>query len=379
MAFGFLKTRFILYFMLLVALGVFLFNSLLTRQSAIMYRYFIEKPSAYNLERAERLSTSIYNSFKKEVLIPSIENIEAFIKKYNDIPFLSVNFIYSDASGNMKSVVGDVKDIDILNAEYVYQIRSGTENIGTLLVYDINKEYKKGLGEYDHILNVTRVSFSFLLIFLLSIFIYREYSVSMEHRKRIAEYQAVHDGLTGMYTNKYFKEHLAQEMKKSRRSGLPLCLLMCDVDHFKRFNDTYGHLAGDVVLQHVARIIAENVRESDIVARYGGEEFAVILLDTGAKKGHDAAKRTTPPFTEESLMIAQRIKKKIETARVRLDSDTEVGVTMSVGLSFYTDETEHTQSSLVHEADQALYQSKNNGRNRITVSYPGKDETVEYV
>jgi len=159
-----------------------------------MYRYFIEKPAAYNLERAERISSSIYKSFKEEVNTPSLDLIKKFVGKYNEIPFLSVNFIYKNSEGVMKSILEDVKEMDILSAEYVYPIKFGQREVGTLLVYDINKEYKKGLEEYSHMLILTRVFFSIMLFLLFFIIFYREYSTKIENEKQIAEYQAVHDG-----------------------------------------------------------------------------------------------------------------------------------------------------------------------------------------
>jgi len=91
---------------------------------------------------------------------------------------------------------------------------------------------------------------------------------------------AVTDGLTGLYNHRHFHERLALEVERSQRSGLPLSLLMLDVDHFKQFNDSFGHPAGDEVLRQLARVFADTRRANDVVARYGGEEFAVILVDT---------------------------------------------------------------------------------------------------
>ena len=368
MKLAFLKTRFIGYLVLLSVIGGFLFNFLLTRQSTIMYKYFIEKPTSYNLERAERLASSIYQSFKKEVPTPSLENIKVFLDKYNDIPFLSVNFIYKDDDGIMRSAAMDVKEIDILSAEYVYPIRYGDKEIGSLLVYDINKEYKRGLTEYDHMLNVTRLYFIVLIVLLISVLVYREYSAKIEHDKRIAEYQAVHDGLTGLYTQKYFKEHLDREIARSKRYGNPLSLVMCDIDHFKKFNDTYGHLAGDHMLKTVAQIIEENVRSSDIVARYGGEEFAILLMEAGPEEAASVAKRLKK-LTEEALEVADRIKEKVQSTEIEVDHK-HVGVTLSLGVSSYNASPDYKPEYLIGEADHALYESKNGGRNRITVFNP---------
>jgi len=368
MKLSFLKTRFIGYLVLLSVISWFMFNFLLNTQSVIMYKYFIEKPTDYNLERAERLASSIYQSFKQEVPSPTLENIQNFINKYNDIPFLSVNFIYQDDKGLMRSVSEDVKEVDILSAEYVYPIKRGNQEIGTLLVYDINKEYKKGLQEYSHMMNITRVSFAMLLLLLLSIMLFREYNARIEHEKRAAEYRAVHDGLTGLYTHKYFKAHLEREISRSQRYKRPISLIMCDVDRFKKFNDTYGHLAGDKVLQRVSHIITENVRVSDVVARYGGEEFAILLIEAGHDEAKSVAKRLKN-LTEQAFEIADRIKEQVEHTKFTVDHK-YVKVTMSMGLSSYNGEEDYRPDQLISEADLALYESKKSGRNQITIFNP---------
>ncbi|RKY41731.1 MAG: hypothetical protein DRP85_05200 [Candidatus Makaraimicrobium thalassicum] len=370
------KTRFIVYLISLSVISWFLFNFLLNRQSLIMHKYFIEKPTSYNLERAERLASSIYQSFKKEVPVPSLENIQNFIDKYNDIPFLNVNFIYQDDKGLMRSVVEDVKEIDILSAEYVYPVKYGDREMGTLLVYDINKEYKRGLAEYNHMITVTRIFFTILLFLLLSVLLFREYSSLIEHKKRIAEYQAVHDGLTGLYTQKYFKEHLEKEVARSQRYKRPLSLIMCDIDYFKGFNDLYGHLAGDKVLQTVARIIADNVRASDIVVRYGGEEFAVLLIETGFEDAKNIAMRLKK-LTNQALEIADRIKEKVEQTQLDIEHK-KVGVTISMGLSSYKGDAEYKAEHFIGEADHALYESKNSGRNKITLFDPETKKFIKY-
>ncbi len=376
MKFSFLKTRFIAYLALLTILSWFLFNFLLNRQSSIMYQYFIEKPASYNLERAERLSSSIYQSFKKEVPEPSLDKISAFIEKYNDIPFLSVNFVYQDKQGVMRSVLKNVKEVDILNAEYVYPVSYGNREIGTLLVYDINKEYKRGLEEYNNTINITRISFAVLLLLILSVLLYREYSTKIEDEKRLAEYQAVHDGLTGLYTQKYFKEHLEREISRSHRYSRPLSLIMCDVDHFKEFNDTHGHLAGDAALRTVAEIITESVRTSDIVARYGGEEFAVLLMEAGHEEAQSVANRIKT-LTDQAMEVADRIKDKVEHTQIPVDH-THATVTLSMGVSSYGGDPDYKPEYLIGQADHALYESKNNGRNRITIYNPATKEFKQY-
>jgi len=276
----------------------------------------------------------------------------------------------------MKSVREGAQEIDILSAEYVYPIKYGDRDIGTLLVYDINKEYKRGLEEYKHMINITRIFFAILLLLLLSVLIYREYSAKIENEKRIAEYQAVHDGLTGLYTQKYFKEHLEREIHRSKRYKSPLSLVMCDIDHFKDFNDTYGHLAGDRALKTVARIIADNVRSSDIVARYGGEEFAILLMEAGAEEAASVAKRLKS-LADEALEVADRIKERVQNTAIDVDHD-KASVTVSMGISSYNGGDDYKPEYLISEADHALYESKNSGRNLITVFNPQTKEFKNY-
>lgn len=376
MKLAFLMTRSVIYLFLLAVTGWFLFNFLLTSQSAIMYQYFIEKPTTYNLERAERLASSIYKSFKTEISVPTPDNIRQFIERYNDIPFLSVNFLHHDSEGIMRSIIDDVEEIDILSAEYVYPIRYGRQDIGTLLIYDINREYKRGLEEYNNMMNITKGFFAILLSLLLSILVIREYSTKIEEDKKLAQYQAVHDGLTGLYTQKYFKTQLEREIARSRRYKRPVSLIMCDIDYFKKFNDTYGHLAGDHALRTVAGILSSNTRSSDIVARYGGEEFAILLLEAGVEEVKSVAKRVKF-LTEEALDIASRIKSEVEKTLIPVDHSS-THVTMSMGVSSYSGEEDYKVEYLISKADSALYESKKNGRNRITLFHPVTKEFEDF-
>jgi len=370
MKISFLKTRFIGYLILLSLLSSFLFNFLLNAQSTIMQKYFIDKPSSYNLERAERLSASIYQSFKQEVPLPSIPLIDKFVRKYDDIPFLSVNFVYRDKKGVMHSILKDVKKLDILKAEYVYPIKYGNQDIGTLIIYDINKEYEKGLSEYNDMLSLTKIFFAIILFLLLSLLIFREYSAKIEHDKRVAEYQATHDGLTNLFTQKYFKTYLKKEVMRAQRYKQPISLIMCDIDHFKQFNDNFGHLSGDKALNTVADIIKSNVRTFDVVARYGGEEFAILLMEAGFEEIRSVANRLKN-LTDQAVDIAGRIKEKVQNTLLEVEHK-KVHLTLSMGVASYDGHTDYRSEYLISEADHALYESKNNGRNQITVFDPIK-------
>jgi len=159
------------------------------------------------------------------------------------------------------------------------------------------------------------------------------------------------DGLTGLYNHRRFQERLEEEIKRAERYGEPLSLILLDIDHFKKVNDTYGHPAGDAVLKKLAALIRKTVREIDFPARYGGEEFALIILKSKAK---DAEK------------IAERLRKTVQKRVIKTES-TEISVTLSLGIASYPDDAT-TREELIERADQALYKAKHSGRNR-TVLY----------
>lgn len=160
--------------------------------------------------------------------------------------------------------------------------------------------------------------------------------------------QAIHDGLTGLYAHTFFQNYLEQEIMKAKRYETPLSLLMLDIDHFKRFNDTYGHPAGDAVLVNIAHLLKQAIRGADIAARYGGEEFALILPETDAKG---------------SYLLAERLRKKVEDFDFLKGKKKKVKITVSIGVAGYRKGTR--KEVLIGQADQTLYRAKREGRNRV--------------
>lgn len=157
------------------------------------------------------------------------------------------------------------------------------------------------------------------------------------------------DGLTGLYNRKFFDEQITQEIVNARRYNWPLTLAMIDVDHFKSINDTYGHSTGDEVLRSLAARLKGMLRATDTLCRYGGEEFTLILPHIGL---------------EHSSILLDRLRKAIETMGVDLDQTTKVSVTISIGFAELQDGLAPGQ--LVRRADEALYNAKRAGRNRVT-------------
>ena len=156
------------------------------------------------------------------------------------------------------------------------------------------------------------------------------------------------DGLTGAHVKRYFLECLEKEMTRARRHRRPLCLVMFDIDHFKKVNDQYGHLAGDHVLKEVAHIVAGRVRRDEIFARYGGEEFALILPET--------------PM-EGALNLAEMLRSKVSESPY-LFAEQPISVTISLGVAQLGDDR-WTTSDFIQASDDKLYVAKRGGRNRV--------------
>ena len=164
---------------------------------------------------------------------------------------------------------------------------------------------------------------------------------------------SITDGLTEVYNHRYFQERLSEEISRIyRHKEDPVSLLMLDIDDFKKFNDTYGHQCGDMVLKQLARILQDNVRKIDIVSRYGGEEFTVILPKTESRK---------------ASLVAKRICKKVAETPFVLDDAGNTGcVTVSIGVGTFRF-GDGDKADLIKRADDALYKAKAMGKNRVEV------------
>ncbi|MEM1174081.1 MAG: sensor domain-containing diguanylate cyclase [Pseudomonadota bacterium] len=165
------------------------------------------------------------------------------------------------------------------------------------------------------------------------------------------------DALTGWHNRRYLQVRLKEELARARRDQTNLVCLMLDLDHFKKVNDTYGHVAGDYVLAEMANRVESQVRASDVAARYGGEEFVVLLPDTAVKSGK---------------LLAERIRKAVARKAVDLPSGESVDITVSVGISALqvqsdAEDLKSTGESLIAKADVALYSAKSAGRNQVVV------------
>ncbi|MBL8099715.1 MAG: GGDEF domain-containing protein [Anaerolineales bacterium] len=162
--------------------------------------------------------------------------------------------------------------------------------------------------------------------------------------------QAIRDPLTGLFNRRFFSEALEKEFSKAARENSSLSVILLDVDHFKKFNDTYGHKCGDFVLQSLAKFLNENVRKGDIICRFGGEEFVILMPNADTNAAQERA---------------ELLRKEFENMLFEYD-DKKLKCTFSAGVASFPSHALQSEL-LLSLADQALYQSKANGRNCVTV------------
>ena len=178
-------------------------------------------------------------------------------------------------------------------------------------------------------------------------------AASLKHIQRLTSIKniAIYDTLTNIYNRRYFEERFEIEAQKSFFSDTPLSLIIVDIDHFKKVNDTFGHTEGDKVLKGIASLLKGAVRRKDTVARYGGEEFILILPEAGL---------------EETFMIAERIRRLVENTPFEI-GEVQLNVTISLGISNFPSHKVKSKEDLIRMADIALYEAKRGGRNRVCI------------
>lgn len=181
----------------------------------------------------------------------------------------------------------------------------------------------------------------------------RERTIALEEANRRLSQLAATDGLTGLYNHRYLQDHLVLEVERSLRTGVPLGMLMVDVDHFRHYNNRFGHQTGDEVLRRVARLISDHRRVNDVVARYGGEEFALLLINADQRVAANIAERlrarvATEPFPQTDQLPGGRLTISVGVASCPSDSTTAAG--------------------LLAAADAALFRAKHGGRNQVRIA-----------
>ena len=166
-----------------------------------------------------------------------------------------------------------------------------------------------------------------------------------------ARKRAVTDELSGLFNRRFLDESLDRELARARRDGLPLALLMIDIDHFKQLNDTYGHPAGDEVIRRVGGLIRSRARSGDLPCRYGGEEFLLVSPNMTLATAVERAEEWRAAFANDWAVIGENA----------------IAVTVSIGVAVFPDHGERSET-LVDAVDQALYAAKRRGRNRVVAA-----------
>jgi two-component system, cell cycle response regulator len=248
-----------------------------------------------------------------------------------------VNFIENDyrcyTYDEVISEVGDesLKILNIIRPDILVPLQSKGEINGIIILGNRISNEPFAEGEIEYILNISSLA-----------------GIAINNA-RLYE-MATTDMMTKLKIHHYFQTILVEEINRSIKYDRPLSLIMADIDNFKHFNDTYGHVAGDEILKNIATIFKNNIRLIDIGARYGGEEFAVILPKTDIN---------------EAIIVAERIRSSIESSSLIFNEEM-LNVTISVGVAQFDPMMDHSKKNLVERADKALYNSKNEGRNRVS-------------
>jgi diguanylate cyclase (GGDEF)-like protein len=213
---------------------------------------------------------------------------------------------------------------------------------------DYSYEEAINIGASDFVIKPVRLEE--LLLRLRRVLKERELTKERVRMMEKLQRLAVTDGLTKLYNSRSFYSQLETEVDRFNRYKHPLSLLLLDLDHFKEYNDSYGHLEGDKVLVRFSQIIKSCLRTNDSAYRYGGEEFTVILPETGGA---------------EARTVAQRIRAALEAERFSPENGEDARITISIGVTEYHPKEE--LSTFIQRADKAMYLSKQNGRNKVSM------------
>lgn len=240
-------------------------------------------------------------------------------------------------------VHAQIFSVDGENGEKTFWFSDLGSTNGTLLNGDLLPPQQPQILRDGDKIKVGRQLFKFALLDELEV----------EYQERVHEL-IVHDDLTGLLTRKSFSLELERELARSQRHRHEFCVLMMDLDYFKRVNDTYGHLIGSEVLRITAKVIRETLRDSDVIARYGGEEFIALLPETPKHKGIEAADRV------REAMECYRFPASLH------DEEHKQQITISIGVAEFPSDGNNI-TVLVESADKALYEAKQTGRNRVCI------------
>ncbi|MBI5073637.1 MAG: sensor domain-containing diguanylate cyclase [Nitrospirae bacterium] len=278
---------------------------------------------------------------------PNLTAIKLSLKKYPEIeeallnkkPVVIRDIMSDPLMAPVRDIVGPLGIRSILVMPIIFEEKV----IGTLFLRTSRTLHEFTENEVQLLRTISDASANTLYnAFLFS---------QVEDEKTRLEKLAITDYLTGIYNIRYFYHRIIEEFSRSDRYGLPISCLMLDIDFFKKINDTYGHKTGDAVLKEFAQLLKHFTRKSDVLARYGGEEFIVMLPHTSL---------------DGTVAEAERIRNAIKNHKFKSLSN-QTGITVSIGISVFPSARIKTHDELISAADDALYEAKKSGRDRVIV------------
>lgn len=274
---------------------------------------------------------------------------------------LLINIIYSDKpdeyhkqfSREAKKMLGlKTEDIENIFAGVHLQVKEAGEYFG--LKIKEPRPIQEILQEANIRLSLLNLDYDQMNKELIAAKIALEnLTQELKEKNRILDNLANIDGLTEVYNHRYMQHTLDQEISRAIRNDGIISFILCDIDHFKKFNDTYGHQVGDAILKEFCSVLQKNIRKYDTLARYGGEEFAIILPETSE---------------EEALAVAEKLRQAIDD-QIFIDKREEYHVTASFGIATCKPAVldDFSKNGFISQADAALYQAKKEGRNRVNL------------
>ena len=255
-------------------------------------------------------------------------------------------------------IEGPAQEINGQNPTFVRAMENAKGDLLNKLDRAVKKYEEDADKKILHLVEIQGMSIVAILIVILleALVIFRPLISRIEKYSNDIETIASTDALTGVMNRRSAFETMGKEMNRSRRYNNDLAVIICDIDHFKNVNDTYGHKTGDRALQHFASVINGAIREEDSFGRIGGEEFVLVLPHTDAKRAAEVAEKLRKRI-EESPMKNEGIK----------DMPAELQITSSFGATVFDKDVDQNPESVCERADKALYQAKSNGRNRVEI------------